>query len=104
MASVGCIDLSFMSAGSSAERRVGRKRMAEGPHLRRGGPRRSEDASALQPKNAWIVVPELAEGVAMTDSVARAEAAAILGAADEQTLVDVIATGASEVEVAEAMA
>jgi hypothetical protein len=52
-----------------------------------------------------IVLPGLAEKeVAMTDSVTRAEAAAILGAADEQTLVDVVATGATKAEVAEAFA
>jgi hypothetical protein len=59
----------------------------------------------LQPLNASIVLPGLAEKEgAMTDSVTRAEAAAILGAADEQTLVDVIATGATKAEVAEAFA
>lgn len=40
----------------------------------------------------------------MTDRVTRSEAAAILGDADEKTLVDVIATGATKAEVAEAFA
>jgi hypothetical protein len=93
-----------MSAHSSAERYVGGVRMAEGPHLRGGGTWRFGDVSAVRPQNAWIVLPELAEEVVMTDSVTRAEAAAMLGAADEQTLVDVIATGATKAEVAEAVA
>ncbi|GJE32935.1 hypothetical protein [Methylobacterium oxalidis] len=40
----------------------------------------------------------------MTDRVTRAEAAAVLGNVDEQVLVDVIATGATKAEVAEAFA
>ncbi|GEP06680.1 hypothetical protein MOX02_47180 [Methylobacterium oxalidis] len=63
-----------------------------------------EAAHATHASKNRSLVSHRAQEAGMTDRVTRAEAAAVLGNVDEQVLVDVIATGATKAEVAEAFA